>query len=90
LERSQSDRYQPGTPSVLLRNATIWTGQTTGLEYVAGDLLLQHGIIKAVGELDASLIAAASEGELVEVDLKVRSMDIKFSISSEHHFRVLG
>ena len=47
--RAQSDRYQPGTKPVLIRNATVWTGNLNGTEVVRGDVLLDKGIIKAVG-----------------------------------------
>lgn len=35
--RSVSNRYEPGTPPVLIRNATIWTGCASGNEVIAGD-----------------------------------------------------
>ncbi|KIJ15978.1 hypothetical protein PAXINDRAFT_99322 [Paxillus involutus ATCC 200175] len=49
--RSQSDRYEPGTKSVLIRNASIWTGLQDGTDVVHGDILLEQGIITAVGDL---------------------------------------
>ncbi|GIZ39836.1 hypothetical protein CKM354_000320300 [Cercospora kikuchii] len=50
--RNASARYVPGTRPVLIRNATVWTGEPeadTG-EYVwtALDVLLQNGLIKQV------------------------------------------
>ena len=53
--RKQSDRFDaslaPKHP-VVLRNATIWTGEVAeGLEVVFGDVLLDQGIIKAVGNI---------------------------------------
>ncbi|KAI6000811.1 hypothetical protein EDD15DRAFT_2362285 [Pisolithus albus] len=47
--RSVSDRYEPGTSAVLIRNATIWTGSAGGNEVVAGDILLDHGLIQLIG-----------------------------------------
>ncbi|KAI0062927.1 composite domain of metallo-dependent hydrolase [Artomyces pyxidatus] len=57
-KRTQSDRLQPGTKPVLIRNATIWTGHVEGLETLFGDILLADGLIKAVGEVDAAHLAA--------------------------------
>lgn len=47
--RSQSDRYQLGTPDVLIRNATIWTGGMDGNEIITGDILLTSGLIEWIG-----------------------------------------
>ncbi|KAL0569039.1 hypothetical protein V5O48_012935, partial [Marasmius crinis-equi] len=54
--RTQSDRFDaslsPKNP-VVVRNAVIWTGEVAeGLEVVFGDILLDKGIIKAVGKID--------------------------------------
>jgi len=46
--RSQSDRYQPDTSDVLIRNATIWTGGIDGNEIITGDILLSSGLIEAI------------------------------------------
>jgi imidazolonepropionase-like amidohydrolase len=46
-----SDRYEQGIPAVLLKNATIWTGRESGKEVIHGDLLLDKGLIKAVGDI---------------------------------------
>lgn len=48
-ERSESDRYVPGTPPVLIHNATIWTGGADGKEVLRGDVLMAGGLIKWVG-----------------------------------------
>ncbi|KAL6308850.1 hypothetical protein BKA93DRAFT_481716 [Sparassis latifolia] len=50
-ERSQSDRFQPGTRPVVIRNATLWTGRWKGFEVIKGDLLLGEGLIKSVGRV---------------------------------------
>ncbi|RDB24983.1 Imidazolonepropionase [Hypsizygus marmoreus] len=65
--RTQSDRFSEGTPPTLLRNATIWTGHVSGHEVVKGDLLLDKGLIKAVGEIDQGALNAYSD--LVEIDV---------------------
>ena len=51
LERSISDRFEEGTPPTIIRNAAIWTGEKNGTEIIHGDLLLDKGIIKAVGQV---------------------------------------
>ena len=48
--RSESDRYEPGMPATLIQNATIWTGGDDGHEVIVGEIFLDKGIIKAVGE----------------------------------------
>jgi hypothetical protein len=54
--RQVSDRFEPGTPPTIIRNATLWTGARNGTEVVFGDLLLDGGIIKAVGYLPNRVI----------------------------------
>jgi hypothetical protein len=45
--RTESDRFVPGTHSVLIKNATIWTGRVDGLEIIkSGDVYLKNGLIK--------------------------------------------
>lgn len=51
-DRERSDRFQPGTPPVLIRDARIWTGARRGTETVSGDILLKDGVIAAVITLD--------------------------------------
>lgn len=65
--RTQSDRFQPGTPPTLIRNATIWTGRVSGHETVIGDLLLDKGIIKEVGDISQTTIDKYGQ-QLVVVD----------------------
>ncbi len=49
--RSESDRYEPGTPATLIQNATIWTGGDNGNQViVGGEIFIDKGIIKAVGK----------------------------------------
>jgi len=67
--RKQSDRYVPGTRATLLRNATIWTGGIKGFEIVEGDLLLDQGLIKAVGRIDANVL------EVYKTDLVVTDLE---------------
>jgi hypothetical protein len=53
-DRSVSDRFEEGTPATLIKNATIWTGQKNGTEIIYGDLLLDKGIVKAIGQVPRS------------------------------------
>lgn len=68
--RVVSDRFQPGTKPILIRNATIWTGNVDGLEVVKGDIFVDRGIIKAVGSVGRELLNGG--GDLVTIDAKVR------------------
>ncbi|CAK5272816.1 unnamed protein product [Mycena citricolor] len=52
-ERTQSDRYEAGTKPTLIKNAKIWTGEDDGTKVVHGDILLDKGIIKKIGKVDA-------------------------------------
>ncbi|KAK0488713.1 carbohydrate esterase family 9 protein [Armillaria novae-zelandiae] len=67
--RTESDRFVPGTKATLLKNATIWTGRVNGLEVVRGDILLDKGIIKAVGVIDPGALAAYTVQDLVTYDV---------------------
>ncbi|KAF9259723.1 carbohydrate esterase family 9 protein [Marasmius fiardii PR-910] len=67
--REVSDRFDaslaPKNP-ILIRNATIWTGEVgAGLEVVFGDVLFDKGIFKRVGNVDGFGI----EGEVEEIDV---------------------
>lgn len=54
--RRASDRLEKETKPVLIRNATIWTGESDGYEIVHGDIILEAGIIQWVGgELTAEM-----------------------------------
>lgn len=51
-EREQSDRFEQGTRSVLIRNARVWTGSKNGTEVLRGtDILFDGGIIQSIGHL---------------------------------------
>lgn len=65
--RETSDRFQPGTRPVLLRNGTIWTGRNKGLDIVHGDIYLEGGIVKQVGHV----LGGLSSGVDI-MDLNVR------------------
>ncbi|GAA5935728.1 hypothetical protein JCM1841_003651 [Sporobolomyces salmonicolor] len=49
--RTQSDRFVAGTPPVLIRNATVWTGLHDGKQVLYNyDVLLGRGLILGIGE----------------------------------------
>ncbi|GAA5854825.1 hypothetical protein JCM8547_004085 [Rhodosporidiobolus lusitaniae] len=49
--RTQSDRYVEGTPPLLVRNASVWTGEQDGHEVLYNtDVLLDRGLIVKIGE----------------------------------------
>lgn len=56
-QRSDSDRFEHGTHPTLFKNATIWTGRVSGNEVVSGDLLIDKGLIKAIGLIKDSTLA---------------------------------
>ena len=47
--RTVSDRYTPGTPSTIIYNARIWTGERNGTEVLDGFVWLKNGIVVAIG-----------------------------------------
>ncbi|KIK69905.1 hypothetical protein GYMLUDRAFT_187332 [Collybiopsis luxurians FD-317 M1] len=54
--RSVSDRFVPGTPPVLIKNAKILTGARNGTEIIFGDILLDKGVVQAVGYIPSALL----------------------------------
>ena len=65
--RTENDRFAPGTPPVLLRNATIWTGASNGTEIVSGDVLLDRGLVVAVGYIPPSLLDGVRQSSETEI-----------------------
>lgn len=56
LGRDKSDRYEPGTNATLIRNASIFTGENNGTVVLRGDILLDKGIIRAIGDIPGRVI----------------------------------
>ena len=56
LGREESDRFEPGTNATLIRNASIFTGLNNGTDVLRGDILLDGGIIKAIGEIPGGVL----------------------------------
>ncbi|KAG8897875.1 hypothetical protein FRC00_003701, partial [Tulasnella sp. 408] len=68
-QRGKSDRFEPASARPqLIRNATIWTGRKDGTHVVRGDILLEGGLIKAVGPIPKKLLAQFGD-DLVQTDV---------------------
>lgn len=65
--RIENDRFVPGTPPVLLKDATIWTGAGNGTEIVHGDILLDRGLVVAVGYIPPSLLDSVRQSSRTDV-----------------------
>lgn len=68
-ERTSSDRFETGTPPVLIQNAKLWTGRKNGTEVIKGDILLDKGLIQSIGHLPRSSLQNYAKN-LVIVDAK--------------------
>lgn len=68
-QRTVSDRFVPGTRPHLLKNARVWTGNHNGTDVVLANILLDKGLIKGVGRISTSTLAAYRD-DLVVIDLK--------------------
>lgn len=66
-DRSESDRFDAGTPDVWIRNATVWTGDAEGTDVVAGDVWLSRGIVQHVAGRGRELPTTLSP-DAVEID----------------------
>lgn len=81
--RTQSDRYEQGTSSVLIRNASIWTGLANGEDVVHGDIFLKDGLIKSVGDANTLL----NKDDVIEIDAEVSMVeDCSGMISSNIYY----
>ncbi|KAH6910348.1 amidohydrolase [Coprinopsis sp. MPI-PUGE-AT-0042] len=69
-KRSVSDRYEQGTPPVLIKNGKIWTGRKNGTQILHGDILLDKGLIKDVGDFNVALLEEIFGGHLQVVDVQ--------------------
>lgn len=49
--RDISDRHEPGTNATWIKNGVIFTGEKNGTVVIEGDLLLDKGIVKAIGRI---------------------------------------
>ncbi|KAJ6570163.1 carbohydrate esterase family 9 protein [Mycena vulgaris] len=69
-ERTESDRFVPGTRPHLIRNAKLWTGGNNGTEIVSGDVLIDKGLIKGVGHFGSAALLEMYGSELVVIDAR--------------------
>ena len=69
-----SDRFEPGTPPTLIRNAKILTGHRNGSEAEAleGDILLNKGVIVGIGYIPNLDVLAENVGDLIVIDAQGR------------------
>ena len=65
-KREESDRFELGTNATLIRNATMWTGAQDGQEIVFGDLLMDRGVIKAMGYVPGDMIRRTKNLTIVD------------------------
>ncbi|KAL0577323.1 hypothetical protein V5O48_004679, partial [Marasmius crinis-equi] len=70
--RQESDRFVPGTKPTLIKDAKIWTGTENGTQVIQGDILLDKGLIKAIGAIPKSVLSRYDDDELVTVDARRR------------------
>ncbi|KAF8523832.1 hypothetical protein JB92DRAFT_3140680 [Gautieria morchelliformis] len=68
--RSESDRFIPETKATLLRNGKIWTSALNGTEVIYGDVLLDKGLVKAIGYIPHRLLASIPKDQLHIQDLQ--------------------
>ncbi|KAJ7590873.1 composite domain of metallo-dependent hydrolase [Mycena floridula] len=68
--REISDRFESGTLPTLISNCTIFTAEENGTVIVQGDLLLDKGLIKAVGTIPLSMLGVYKN--LTIIDAKGR------------------
>ncbi|KAJ7284617.1 carbohydrate esterase family 9 protein [Mycena rebaudengoi] len=69
-ERTESDRFVPGTKPHLIQNAKMWTGGNNGTEIFSGDILIDKGLIKGVGHFGSASLLKTYGSDLVVVDAK--------------------
>ena len=69
-ERIASDRFVEGTRATLIRNAKVWTGGRNGTEVIFGDVLLDNGIIQAVGYIPQGILERSEGNDLHIIDAK--------------------
>ncbi|KAJ7268559.1 hypothetical protein C8J57DRAFT_1325544 [Mycena rebaudengoi] len=65
-----SDRYVTGTSTTLLRNAKILTGARNGTEVVYGDVLLDKGVVIAVGYIPEEQLVGLRNLDIVDTEGK--------------------
>ncbi|KAJ7116412.1 carbohydrate esterase family 9 protein [Mycena epipterygia] len=69
-DRTESDRFVPGTRPHLIQNAKLWTGGSNGTEIISGNILIDKGLIKGVGHFESTALLKTYGSELVVIDAK--------------------
>ncbi|KAJ7678491.1 carbohydrate esterase family 9 protein [Mycena rosella] len=67
-DRTESDRFVPGTRPHLIQNAKLWTGGDNGTEIISGDVLIEKGMVKGVGQFNSAVLLEIYGSELVVID----------------------
>jgi len=88
--RVQSDRFQEGTKPILIRNATIWTGRLNGSDVVLGDVYLDKGIVKALGQLDSTFLQNIHSQDIEVLDVQVSPSTFVLFIAMGHPNHLQG
>ncbi|KAK0188101.1 carbohydrate esterase family 9 protein [Armillaria mellea] len=57
-DRTENDRFVPGTKPTLIKNAKIWTGLHNGTQVLEADILVDKGLIMGVGSYGHSQLEA--------------------------------
>ncbi|SJL07643.1 uncharacterized protein ARMOST_10993 [Armillaria ostoyae] len=57
-DRTENDRFVPGTKPTLIKNAKIWTGLHNGTQVLEADILIDKGLIMGVGSYGHSQLEA--------------------------------
>jgi hypothetical protein len=73
-QRTESDRFQPGTRGVLIQNATIWTGRVNGFEVLKGDIFMSRGLIVATGVINQSVLNS-QEHDIIDAQVRAYNTD---------------
>ncbi|EGO25467.1 hypothetical protein SERLADRAFT_437208 [Serpula lacrymans var. lacrymans S7.9] len=66
-QRTSSDRYEVGTKATLIINAKIWTGEHNGTEVIDGGILMDKGVIVAIGRINPGLIQSYKDLVITDV-----------------------
>ncbi|KAF8065373.1 hypothetical protein FPV67DRAFT_1628755 [Lyophyllum atratum] len=62
-----SDRHVVGTAPTLITNAKIWTGANNGTETIYGDILLDKGVVVALGHVHRdTLVKVKANNKVIE------------------------
>jgi hypothetical protein len=91
LKREASDRFEAGTNSTLITNATILIGKGNDTRTLHGDLYLDKGIVKAIGSLFRPAVENAFNLTVVDANgaWVTPGLGISFCLFLQLHFRFM-